>query len=355
MIHPSRMRLSKRAGVATRTSARLNSGMASMSPLIFDPFVPAFTENPLVAPTRASLDARLPASSAARLPASSTSSRDWPSPRAISSAARRAATRACLTMAFSFTLRRIAAVFAAPRALGAVGLSSFLSFPRSEKTPGFGNSLVCVHSAASSAMYATCLPSSTFGTSTIMEGQHRPCTFVPPRPGAPTDATIGSTYANVLPLPVSARMTTSSPLTSSGIASRWISVVRRMPAFCIAAAMCSGMPARANGLDATASVGETAPAATASARFASRAARAVSHGRGPPRLYAVFTPFSVVATSGRAIGPASSDFSAACAASRRAVFSASRRALPFLSAALLPLSPSPMKRDQPPSSSSSPQ
>jgi hypothetical protein len=180
---------------------------------------------------------------------------------------------------------------------------------------------------------------------------------VPPRPGAPTEATIGSTYANVLPLPVSARITTSSPFTSSGIASRWISVVRRKPAFCIAATMCSGRPARAKGLDASASAGETAPDAMASACFASRAARAVSQGRGPPRLYAVFTPFSVVATSGRAIGPTSFNLSAAlfCTASRRAVFSASRRALPFLSAAPLPLSPSPMKRDQPPSSSSSPQ
>ena len=168
------MRLSRRAGVATRISARLNSGMASVSPLIFEPFAPALTENPLVAPARASLDARLPASSAARSPASSTSSRDRPSPRAFSSAASRAATRAALIMAFSCTFRRIAADFAAPRALGAVGLSSFLSFPRSEKTPGFGNSLVCVHSVASSAMYATCLPSSTFGTRTIMEGQHRP-------------------------------------------------------------------------------------------------------------------------------------------------------------------------------------
>ena len=148
--------------------------MASLSPLIFDPFAPALTENPCVAPRLISLDARLPATSAASSPAASASSSDNPSPRAAASAASRAAKRAARTAAFSCTFRLIAAVFAAPLALGAVGLMSFLSLPNSENTEGQGYSPVSTHSDASSAMYATCRPSSTFGTSTIIEGQHRP-------------------------------------------------------------------------------------------------------------------------------------------------------------------------------------
>mmetsp|Transcript_10357 Transcript_10357/g.38441 ORF Transcript_10357/g.38441 Transcript_10357/m.38441 type:complete len:212 (+) Transcript_10357:1140-1775(+) len=211
MIHPSRIKDSNRAGVATRTSALRNSGMASMSPLIFDPLAPAGTDMAFVAPTRAlaSLEARDPASSAAVSPSSKISSSPNPAVRAFSTAITLAATRAAFTMAFSLNFRLIAALFAAPRFFGAVGFTSFLSFPNSEKTPGFGNSSVATHSAASSAMYVTCLPSSTFGTKTTMDGQQRPWTLVPPRPGAPTDAIIGSTYANVLPDPVSARITTS--------------------------------------------------------------------------------------------------------------------------------------------------
>ena len=204
-------------------------------------------------------------------------------------------------------------------------------------------------------MYATCLPSSTFGTKIIMDGQQRPWTFVPPRPGAPIAATAGRTYANVFPLPVSANNTTSSPRESSGIASRWISVVRFSPAFSIAPHMCEGRPARANAFDGSGAASNrfASGASAAAAAAASRAARATSHGRRPPLLYAVFAGFAGFS----AIGPASSCVSTTVAVvSPRASFAralSSLFCLPFFSAFVFPLLPSPMNDDHPPSSSSS--
>ena len=77
------------------------------------------------------------------------------------------------------------------------------------------------------------------------------------------------------------------------MARRWISVVRFKPAARMAFTMCAGRPARVKaepeGSEASASAPARDPAPGFDDASASLAARATSHGLGPPRLYAVLT------------------------------------------------------------------
>ena len=60
-----------------------------------------------------------------------------------------------------------------PSSFGCRGLEQFLIFAQQRKRRAWGSS-PRDPPAASSAMYATCRPSSTLGTITIMDGQQRP-------------------------------------------------------------------------------------------------------------------------------------------------------------------------------------